>query len=72
MSAFHNMSDRETYLAPQHVDVGSTQDNLETGTLPDTLEKNTSTSTVIPRRSDRTHNRPAYLEEYVCNSSKFN
>ena len=66
-SAFHNLSDRETYLTPQHVDAGSTQDNLETGTSPDTLETNTSTSTVIPRRSDRTHNRPAYLEEYVCN-----
>lgn len=37
-------------------------------TLPDTLETNTSTSTIIPRRSDRTHNRPAYLEEYVCNA----
>ncbi|XP_069144346.1 uncharacterized protein [Solanum lycopersicum] len=68
MSAFHNLSDRETYLTPQHVDAGSTQDNLETGTSPDTLEINTSTSTVIPRRSDRTHNRPTYLEEYVCNA----
>lgn len=66
MNEVPNTSHLETKFESQPVDRGNSEGGLNIRTLRETQD--ISPSTVTQRKSERTHKRPSYLEEYVCNA----